>query len=572
VAGFSRIDEQLRSAFWRRSYPAGVREEVDAPDVMYHELAMSSLRSRGGAPCCFFAGSVVRCSEVLDYSLRFASFLRSRGVREGSRVGLVLPNSPQFIVAYLGILMAGGTVVPMNPLYKSSELRYIVTKSGTVGVVCLDLFYGEVSEAVKDTSVGFVAVSNIADLLPAAKRVLGRLLKKVPSAPVKAGGKVYLFRDALRHRPLSEGEVFRGKPAESWAAICFTSGTTGLPKGAVLTHRNLVANIHQSYEVAKTMLSGEERVLAVLPFFHIYGQTAIMGMSLAFGFSMVVLPRPDLGEILRAIEKYGVTIVFGVPALYNAMVTSPNFRREVFSSVKLCVSGADKLHPEIARRFEDATGLKIVEGYGLTETSPVTHLNPPASPRIGSIGLPLPSTYAWIFKLDSDEPLQVGEVGELAVSGPQVMWGYLDDPESNRQVFFEMFGRTWLRTGDIARMDEEGFFYILERRKDLIKYKGWSIYPAEIENIVLRHEAVKAAAVVGVPDIEVGERVVLFVAPKAEYKGRISEEEVLEWCRANVPVFAVPSAVFIKDELPVSMTGKVLRRILREEAIALLKK
>jgi long-chain acyl-CoA synthetase len=295
-------------------------------------------------------------------------------------------------------------------------------------------------------------------------------------------------------------------------------------------------------------------------------------MSLAFGFSMVVLPRPDLGEILRAIEKYGVTIVFGVPALYNAMVTSPNFRREVFSSVKLCVSGADKLHPEIARRFEDATGLKIVEGYGLTETSPVTHLNPPASPRIGSIGLPLPSTYAWIFKLDSDEPLQVGEVGELAVSGPQVMWGYLDDPESNRQVFFEMFGRTWLRTGDIARMDEEGFFYILERKKDLIKYKGWSIYPAEIENIVLRHEAVKAAAVVGVPDIEVGERVVLFVAPKAEYKGRISEEEVLEWCRANVPVFAVPSAVFIKDELPVSMTGKVLRRILREEAIALLKK
>ncbi len=566
------MDELVSGAFWRRSYPSEVRDIVEIPSLMYHELVISSLKGRGGRPCCFFAGSVFSCSEILDYSMRFASFLRERGVGAGSRVGLVLPNSPQFLVAYLGTLMAGGTVVPMNPLYKASELRYILTKSGAEAVVALDLFYGEVEKAARDTGVRSIVVSNIADLLPVAKRFLGKLLKKVPSATVETGGSVVGFRDTLRSQPLPEGEVFRGDPSKSWAAICFTSGTTGLPKGAVLTHSNLVANMYQSYEVAETVLSGEEQVLAVLPFFHIYGQTAIMGISLAFGFSMVVIPRPDIGEILRSIEKYRVTVVFGVPALYNALVTSPLFRRDIFSGVKLCISGADKLHPEIAKRFEEATGLKIVEGYGLTETSPVTHLNPPPSPRIGSVGLPVPNTYAWIFGLDSSDPMPIGEVGELAVSGPQVMLGYLDDPEADRQAFFESHGRTWFRTGDIAKMDKDGFFYILERKKDLIKYKGWSIYPAEIENIVLRHEAVKAAAVVGVPDIEVGEQVVLFVAPKEEHRGRISEKEIASWCRENLPAFAVPSAVFIRDELPVSMTGKVLRRVLREEAIALLKK
>jgi long-chain acyl-CoA synthetase len=286
---------------------------------------------------------------------------------------------------------------------------------------------------------------------------------------------------------------------------------------------------------------------------------------------MVVVPRPNVDEILDLIERYRITIIFGVPALYNAMISSPRFRKEIFSHVKLCVSGADKLHVEVAKRFESATGIRITEGYGLTETSPVTHLNPPKKMKRGSIGLPVPSTMAWVFKLDANVPVDVGQEGELAISGPQVMDGYLGDPDANKAAFFTLFGRRWFRTGDIAKVDEEGYFYIIERKKDLIKYKGWSIYPAEVENVVLRHEAVQAVGVVGVPDVEVGERVVMFVVLKPEYRGKVKEEDLMEWCKQNLAPFQVPHKIFFKEELPVSMTGKVLRRVLREEAISLLK-
>ncbi|MEM0375265.1 MAG: AMP-binding protein [Nitrososphaerota archaeon] len=567
----STVDELIINRFWVKSYPPDIRPDIEIPAKTYHELFLESAERGSNKVAVIFAGSEFTYGQVLDAALRVAGYLRSIGVKMGDRVSLVLPNSPQFIASYFGTLMTGAAVVPINPLYKAGEIGYMLAKSRAKAVFTLDLFHEEVLKAVEGTSVEKVIVSNIADHLPPVKRVLGKLLRKVPSKPVKRDAMVVGYNRVLSSRPLPKEEIARPDPASTPAAICFTSGTTGLPKAAVLTHRNLVSNIHQSYEVAKTALSEDETVLAVLPFFHIYGQTAIMGIGVTFGFRLVVVPRPNVDEILELIERYRVTVVFGVPALYNAMISSPKFRREIFSHVKLCVSGADKLHEEIAKRFEQATGVRIVEGYGLTETSPVTHLNPPARTKIGSIGLPVPNTLAWVFKLESNVPLGVGQEGELAISGPQVMDGYLEDPEANRAAFFTLFGRKWFRTGDIAKVDEEGYFYIIERKKDLIKYKGWSIYPAEVENLVLKHEAVQAVGVVGVPDVEVGERVVMFVVLKPEYRGKVKEEDLMEWCRKNLAPFQVPYRIFFKEELPVSMTGKVLRRVLREEAATLLK-
>ncbi|MCS7094886.1 MAG: long-chain fatty acid--CoA ligase [Thaumarchaeota archaeon] len=566
------IDELIANKFWTRTYPQEIRAEIEIPKKSFHQLFLEAAKKKPNDVVVIFAGEQFTYRKLLDASMRVAGYLKSLGLDSGDRVALVLPNSPQFITSYYGTLMAGGTVVPINPLYKSTELHYILNKSKARFVFSLDLFHDEVFRALSGTKVERLIVTNIADVLSPIKSGLGRLLKKVPSKPLVKDPRISKYSEAASHRPISPSAISQVEPLRTPAAICFTSGTTGLPKGAVLTHHNLVTNVHQSYEVARAVLTEDETVLAVLPFFHIYGQTAIMGIGLTFGFKLVVVPRPNIDEILELIERYRISIIFGVPSLYNALITSPKFRRETFSHVKLCISGADKLHEEIAKRFEKATGIRIVEGYGLTETSPVTHLNPPTNPRLGSIGPPVPNTYAWVFRLDANAPLGIGEVGELAISGPQVMDGYLEDPEANKAAFFTLLGRRWFRTGDIAKVDEDGFFYIIERKKDLIKYKGWSIYPAEVENVVLKHEAVKSAAVVGVPDVEVGERVVMIVALKDEYKGKLTEESLKAWCERNLAPFQVPEKIIFKDELPISMTGKVLRRVLKEEVISTLKR
>ncbi|MDW8041371.1 MAG: AMP-binding protein [Nitrososphaerota archaeon] len=566
------VDELIANKFWKNAYPQGVRPEIEMPNKTFHQLFLEAAEKNPEKTAVIFAEERFTYRRLLELSLRVAGYLKGLGMDKGDRTALVLPNSPQFITSYYGTLMAGGTVVPINPLYKSNELNYILRKSRARFVFALDLFHDEVFKALPDTKVEKVIVTNIADVLPRVKAVLGKLLKRVPAKPLVKDNRVAKFREVASHRPLNREEALQVGPDGAPAAICFTSGTTGLPKGAVLSHHNLVANVHQSYEVARSALSGEETVLAVLPFFHIYGQTAIMGVGLSFGFTLVVVPRPNIDEILQLIERHKISVIFGVPALYNAFISSQMFRREIFSHVKLCISGADKLHEEIAKRFEQATGIRIVEGYGLTETSPVTHLNPPSNPRLGSIGLPVPNTYAWVFRIDANAPVGIGEIGELAISGPQVMEGYLDDPEANRSAFFTLLGRRWFRTGDIVKVDEDGYFYVIDRKKDLIKHKGWSIYPAEVENIVLKHEGVRAVAIVGVPDIEVGERVVMFVAPKSEYRTKLTEESLRTWCEKNLAPFQVPEKIFFKDELPLSMTGKVLRRVLREEAIAALKK
>lgn len=569
----STTDEMIINRVWTRQYPPGVRENIAIPDLSVHEYFLRTSDEFAGNTACVFLERAFSYREVREYSLRVAAGLASMGIGKGDRVALILPNSVQFVASYLGALCCGAVVVPINPLYKQDVINYILADSEARVVITLDILYDTALAASRDTRVERIVSTNIADFLPRFKKTLGILLKKIPARRVPSKGSSMRFSSLLRSQPITRAKVAKVDVDEDLAVICYTSGTTGLPKGAMLTHRNLVADMEISYEMLHPKLErGKEVVLALLPFFHIYSQTTIMLLGLTRGFTLIVIPRPDIGELLRILERYGITLFCGVPSLYTSLMKAPGFGRHLLRSVKFCISGADKLHPEIAKRFSELTGIEILEGYGLTEASPVTHINPFNRVKRGSIGVPIPNTYAWVISMDNNAFLDRGVVGELVVSGPQVMKGYLKREKETEEAFFRALGRRWLRTGDLGYVDEEGYFYVVERKKDLIKHKGWSIYPAEVENAVLKHEAIESAAVVGVPDIEVGERIVLYVVLRSEYRGKLTEEEILRWCRENLSRIQVPERVIFRDELPLTITGKVLRRELREEAIRTLKR
>ena len=342
----------------------------------------------------------------------------------------------------------------------------------------------------------------------------------------------------------------------------YTGGTTGVPKGAMLTHRNLMANVHQVLAWAPGLEPGREVMLGVLPFFHVYGMTVSMNFGIALGAKLVLLPRFDIKQVIQAIERHKVTLFPGVPTMYVAFNTFPGIEKRDIRSIKVCISGAAPLPVEVQERFEKLTGAKLVEGYGLSEAAPVTHCNPIYGKRKkGSIGLPLPSVDARV--LDPEfRPLPPGEAGELAVKGPNVMKGYWNRPEESAAALRE----GWLLTGDIARMDEEGYFYIVDRKKDMIIAGGYNIYPREVEEVLYQHEAVLEAAVAGVPDPYRGETVKAFVVLKDEYKGKVTEKELEAFARERLAPYKVPKLWEFRDELPKTAVGKVLRRVLREES------
>jgi long-chain acyl-CoA synthetase len=353
------------------------------------------------------------------------------------------------------------------------------------------------------------------------------------------------------------------EPEKDLASIQFTGGTTGFPKGVMLTHYNILSNIFQMYEMIKPYIDeGKEVFAALLPFYHIYGQTVLLGAGLTHGNTLIVFPRLELEKFMRDLSRYRVTVFPGVPTLFNVMSKHRLADEVNYSSIKLVVSGADMLPPDVADFFEAKFGKKIVEGYGLSEASPVTHVNPPDRVKKGSFGIPIPSTLAGVISLETREFLGPGRVGEIVVSGPQVMQGYLG--ANNSEVFIFEAGRRWLRTGDLGYMDEEGYFYFTERLKDVIKHKGFTVFPAEIEKVLYEYEAVKEASVVGIPDPVVGEKIVAAVVLKPEYRKPDEVEKLMEFCRQKLAEYKQPSQIIPVDEIPKSLVGKMLRRKVRE--------
>ncbi len=561
--GFKDPWEFYSSRPWVKNYDPGVPADIDVPVMPLYRILDETASKYPDRVSMIFLGRKVTYRELRDSALKFASWLRSMGVGKGDVVALFLPNTPQFAIAYYGAVYAGATVTPVNPLYTPRELRFQLEDSEAKVLVALDMFKDRVLAGLPD-SVKYVVWTGIQDYLPFLKAIGYRLKFKPPSPP--EDGRHFKFMNVLKaSEPLRE--VASVNPKEDVVALMYTGGTTGIPKGVMLTHYNIVANL---YQIDAWWFRGRKgfTFVGLLPWFHIYGQTTVLHFAIFSASTIIVYPRPDIEAVMKDIERYKADIFHGVPTAYVAIINHPRVKEFNLRSLKACISGAAPLPVAVLEAFEKLTGARLREGYGLTETSPVTHVNPlEGRYKPGSIGLPVPSTMAAIADPEKPELLPPGQIGEIVISGPQVMKGYFKRPEENAIAFFEAYGLRWFRTGDMGYVDEEGYFYVVDRKKDLIKYKGWSVFPREVEEVLYKHECIKEAAVVGKPDPEAGEIPKAFIVLKDECKGKVRAEDIVEYARKHLAPFKVPREVEFRDDLPKTAVGKVLRRALREEEL-----
>jgi long-chain acyl-CoA synthetase len=548
---------------WIAQYDPGVPATLSYPEETLPQLLARSAERFPDRPALVFSGRVIRYRELDTWVSRFAQALLQTGIGRGSVVGLMLPNLPQTVISYFGSLRAGAVVTMINPLSVEPEIRQQVIDSGCTTLVVLDRLYPRLEPVIGTAGVKWVIVTGVEEFLPWMKRLVYPLAtwvrggrKGMPTRP-----DVRTFRSCL-DAPSAPPKL--AVAPDDVALVQYTGGTTGEPKGVMLTHRNLVCNVWQCRSWCTTLREGQEVVLGVLPFFHVYGMSVCLNLALSLGAALVLLPRFKTREVLTTIAREQVTVFPGIPSMYAAINAYQGLERDALRSLRICISGAGPLHPSVQQRFEALTGALLVEGYGLTEASPVTHVNPIGQPvdkrRVGSIGVPLPDTDARIVDAETGEcELPIGAIGELVVRGPQVMLGYWKREAETRQVLRD----GWLYTGDMAWRDADGYFYIADRKKDMIKSGGENVYPREVEEVLLRHPKVKEAVVVGIPQTLRGELIKAYVVLKEGERAEAAE--LLAHCRRELAKFKVPKRVEFRTELPKSPIGKVLRRVLVEE-------
>jgi long-chain acyl-CoA synthetase len=548
---------------WLDNYPPGVPEHVAVPTASLAGLLDDAARDFPHAPALHFEGRTTSYAQLAEQARRAAGALAGLGVGKGTRVGLILPNCPQAVAALFGALRLGATVVQNNPLYTERELGHQLADAGVEVVVCLDLVYERVKALRGQTAVREVVVTSVLDELPAVRRALAPYTKrgKAASASIDKDEPVRRWRELLGSAPQVPREPAEVDPDRDLALLQYTGGTTGVSKGVMLTHHNLRANVEQVRAWFPDADPGREVMMAVLPFFHVYGLTVCLLLGVRLGAALVLQPRFDLDGVLSAIDRFRPTLFPGVPTMYVAVNNAVEKGGHDLSSIKACLSGAAPLPMEVAERFERFSGGRLVEGYGLSESSPVAIANPIYGKRkAGTIGMPLPDTLARIADpSDPDRTLPTGEPGELAISGPQVMGGYWNRPEESAAVLRD----GWLLTGDMAVMDEEGYFAIVDRKKDMIIAGGYNVYPREVEEVLYEHPKVLEVAVAGVPDAYRGEVVKAFVVLRQGEQA--TGDEIREFAKARLAAYKVPRAVEFRDDLPKTLIGKVLRRALVEQ-------
>lgn len=555
------MSKDLENRIWLSSYPEEIPHTIDYPAYPLSQFMVDAAREFPDHDAIHFLGKNIKYKDLLNYSYQFAHALQGLGVKKGDRVALLLPNSPQSVIAYYGALMIGAIVVQNNPLYTERELEYQLQDSGAETVVVLDLLYPKVEKIMPNTPLQHLIVTSIKDFLPFPKNLLYPLKLKKDGQYVAIPKKenVYHFLPLLRAQLTTPIQV-EIDTKEDLALLQYTGGTTGRSKGVMLTHHNLVANVIQESKWLYKAKRGQERFLGALPFFHVFGMTAVMNFSLMMAGTMILVPRFNPEEVLEVIQKQRPTYFPGAPTMYIALLNHPKTKEYDLSSIVACISGSAPLPLEVQEKFEALTGARIVEGYGLTETSPVTHANMVWDKRkSGSIGVPWPDMDAKVVDPVSGEDLEPGAIGELAVKGPVVMKGYWNKPEETNKVL----QNGWLLTGDMATIDDEGFFYIVDRKKDMIIAGGYNIYPRDVEEVLFEHPAVQEAVVVGIPDPYRGETVKAYIVLKEGHQA--TEKELDEFCRANLAAYKVPRAYEFRTELPKTLVGKVLRRALVEE-------
>ncbi len=549
---------------WLKSYPADVDWFQKFTPAPLPSLLDNAARRFGARPATNFFGRVITYAELAHRVDCTAKGLHELGVGKGTRVGLLLPNCPAFIVFYYAILKAGGTVVNFNPLYSIPELTYQAKDAQTEIMVTLDLKATfPKAKALLDAGVlKCVAAVPFHEMLPPLKGVLFRIFKRRESASWNAGAGVVPARE------LQENDGRFDAPAidvDDVAVLQYTGGTTGTPKGAMLTHANLSTNVQQCEAWFGSMpIVGEERFFCVIPFFHVFAMTGLLNFAVRLAAQMIMVPRFELKQALQIFDRTKPTIMAGVPTLFNALAKAPDIQNHDLSALKFCISGGAPLPLEVKRDFERVSGCTLVEGYGLSETSPVTHINPPAGPvREGSIGLPVPGTIMSLRQLGNPaQEVAPGERGEICIAGPQVMKGYWRKPEETAATFVGEF----FRTGDVAYMDGDGFTYIVDRIKDLILCSGFNVYPRRIEEAIYEHPAVEEVTVIGVPDQYRGEAPKAFVKLRANQQA--SEADIMEFLRSRLSKIEMPSEIEFRDELPKTLIGKLSKKELKAEVAA----
>jgi len=576
-------EENMTAKPWHGpKWPEGTPFELSEYEKPLYSLLDETAEEFPNHVYTIFNDATRTFAQVKDTADRIANFLVSRGIKKGDRVAIFLPNLPHYPSIFFGILKAGAVCVTCNPIYTAGELNYQLSDAGAKAVFCMDHpeFYPTTVNAIKGTDVETVVVCSVKSYLPWLKGFLGGLLGKIPKAASYEPG--HLFFDDVVAAASPAAPSVDIDPRNDLALIIYTGGTTGRPKGAALPHTCFTSNVMGLNEWGwlrhepdsppeKIRRGGFNTYLGVLPWYHSFGLTVAMLSACGSGSKLICIPDPRAGdppftEVLKLVQKHKPTLMPAVPTIFVAFTNHPLLDQFDLTSLIGCFSGGAPLPPEVCKQFEEKTGSVIFEGYGLSETSPVATSNPTnrENRKIGSIGFPFPSTDIKIVDLETGfEELPQGEDGEIAISGPQVMQGYWNNPDENKAVFREIDGNRFFLSGDIGHFDEEGYILITDRKKDLIIVGGFNVYPRDVEDILFTHPKVALAAVVGVPDAKSGEMVKAFIQLKPGETA--TEEEVMAFCKENMAGYKRPRQIEFRDEVPVSNVGKVLRRVLRDE-------
>jgi len=558
---------------WVRFYEEGVSAHLAIPDFPLTWLLDQAAKKYPGHTALIYFGTKISYAQLSTLANRFAAGLQKLGIQKGDRVAIALPNIPQYPIAFYGALRAGAVAVPTNPLYTGREMQHQIADSGARIIVMMEEFYPTVRSVRDQTALEHIILTSPADYLPPTMHTLyplsqrraKRLEPHLTNNERHKDKTLYSMSEMLESHAKRGIELFNlpvQSSGDDLAVLQYTGGTTGLSKGAMLTHRNLLANAMQIRDWTPQVYDAEEVMLCVAPFFHSYGLTVGMNLSILAAATMVLLPNFKPPGVLKTIREYHPTLFPGIPTMYLAIMREAGKHTEQLSSIKFCISGAAPLPAKIQHDFEEVTHGRLVEGYGLSEASPVTHCNPLTDNcRNGSIGLPLPGVDSAILDQVTGEPLPAGMEGEIVVKGPNIMKGYWNRKDETEAIFTK---NGWMHTGDLGKMDEDGFFYVIERAKDMIIASGFNVYPREVEEVLFHHPAVQEAAVAGTPDEYRGETVAAFVilkpgiAPSEE-----TRQSILAYCKQNLASYKVPKILEFRKTLPKSLIGKVLRRELK---------
>jgi long-chain acyl-CoA synthetase len=550
---------------WLASYEKGTPEKIEYEEKCLPEYLERTVSEFPDKMALLFQGYKITYRELNDMVNRFATCLNDFGIKKGDSVAILLPNLIPCVVCYYAILKIGAIAVMNNPLYSDRELEHQFNDSNSKMLITLDLLGNRMIDLRPKTKIKQIIYTSIGDYLPFPKNILFPLVakKKKLAASVKSADELYKWKDIIASTSPNPPDVKLS--FDDVAMYQYTGGTTGVSKGVMLTHSNLSKNVQQSVAWFSKFKKGEEIMLGALPFFHVFGLTCAMNNAILMGWGHILVPKPQPEPLLEAIGKFKPTFAPLVPTMYIGMLNHPEINKIDMTSIKGCFSGSAPLPVEVIKDFEEITGAVIVEGFGLTETSPVTHINPFAGGKrkVGSIGIPISDTECRIVDLnDGKTDVPVGETGELLIKGPQIMKGYWNKPEETAETLTD----GWLHTGDIAKMDEEGYFYIVDRIKDMIISSGYNVFPRDIDEVFYEHPKVVEACSIGIPHPTRGEAIKVFVVLKEGETA--TQEELIEYCKDKLATYKLPAEIEFKKELPKTNVGKILRKDLRTEEMA----